>query len=120
MRAYKVLTDGRSRFTGWRWPLPSGDEPGEWVSATGPLELSVNGVHACTVEQLAQWIGKELWTIELEGEIVEAEAALVAARGRLLERVPAWDEAARKKFGHACAQRARESAAGGEVECAAA
>ena len=97
VRAYKVLIDGRSGFTGWRWPLPTGDEPGEWVSATGPLELCVNGVHACTVEQLAQWIGEELWTIELGGEILEAEAALVAARGRLLGRVAAWDQAAREE-----------------------
>ena len=115
MRAYKVLSDGRSGFTGYRWPLPTGDEPGKWVSATGPLELCVNGVHACTVGQLAQWIGDELWTIELGGAIVEAGAALVAARGRLLGRVVAWDEAARKAFAQACARRANVSVKGGSA-----
>ena len=108
MRAYKVLIDGRSGFTGYRWPLPTGGAPGEWVTATGPLELCGNGVHACTVGQLAQWIGEELWTIELGGEILAAEAALVAARGRLLGPVAAWDRAAREAFGQACARRAHE------------
>lgn len=31
MRAYKVLRDGRSEFTGWRWPLPEEERPGEWI-----------------------------------------------------------------------------------------
>jgi len=109
VRAYKVLNNGRSGFTGYRWPLPTGDAPGEWVTATGPLELCGNGVHACTVGQLAQWIGEELWTIELGGPILEAEAALVAARGRLLGRVAAWDQAAREAFAQACAERTHES-----------
>ena len=99
MRAYKVLIDGRSGFTGYRWPLPTAGAPGDWVTATGPLELCGNGVHACTVGQLAQWIGEELWTIELGGEILEAEAALVAARGRLLGPVAAWDQAAGRHLG---------------------
>lgn len=111
MRAYKVLIDGRSGFTGYRWPQPAGDEPGEWVSATGPLELCVNGVHACTVGQLAQWIGEELWTVELGGQILETEPAIVASQGRLLGRVAAWDEAGRTAFAEACARRAHATAA---------
>ena len=113
VRAYKVLVEGRSAFSGWRWPQPDGTQPGEWVraSASTPLGLCVNGVHACTIEQLAQWLGQELWTIELGGEILETEAALVAERGRLLHRVRGWDEAARKAFGADCAARAAPRAA---------
>jgi hypothetical protein len=107
MLAYKVLSDGRSRFTGCRWPLPDGDRPGAWVQASGPLELAANGVHACTVAQLPQWLGGEMWTIELGGEIVETEPALLAARGRLLARVAEWDHDAHVAFGQACAARAR-------------
>ena len=114
MRAFKVLIDGRSGYTGWRWPLPDGETPGEWVHATAsePLELCVNGVHACTVGQLAQWLGEELWRIELGGEILETDAALVAARGRLLGQVPGWDQTARKAFAADCAGRARQLVAG--------
>jgi hypothetical protein len=110
VRAYKVLIDGRSRFTGWRWPLPDHGAPGEWVVASGTPELCVNGIHACTVDQLPQWLGEELWTIELAGEIVPTDAALVASKGRLLARVEAWSAAARTAFGKDCARRAHEAA----------
>jgi hypothetical protein len=112
MLAYKVLSDGRSRFTGWRWPLPDGDSPGAWVQAGGPLQLAANGVHACTIGQLPQWLGAEMWRIELGGEIVETEPALLAARGRLLARVAEWDQHAQVAFGQACAERARELSPG--------
>jgi hypothetical protein len=113
VRAYKVLVDGRSAFSGWHWPQPEGDEPGEWVhaSASEPLGLCVNGVHACTIEQLAQWLGEEVWTIELGGAILETDAALVAERGRLLHPLRGWDEIARKAFAADCVVRATPRAA---------
>jgi hypothetical protein len=113
VRAYKVLIDGRSGFTGWRWPLPDDGVPGEWVLASGAPELCVSGIHACTVHQLPQWLGEQLWTIELAGEIVQTDAALVAAKGRLLARVEAWSATARTAFGEDCARRARENAIDG-------
>jgi hypothetical protein len=113
--AYKVLSEGRSRFTGWRWPLPGDDRPGAWVESREPPALCQSGVHACTVAQLPQWLGDELWRIELGGEILTTEPALVAARGRLLERVSEWDDPARLAFAEACARRAREGGDGGEL-----
>lgn len=111
MRAYKVLSDGRSEFTGVPWPLPAGGQPGEWVLANGALGLCTNGIHASTVDQLPQWLGDEIWEAELDGEVLEAEPALVASRARLVRRVDAWDEEARLGFSHDCAQRARQLAA---------
>jgi hypothetical protein len=108
MHAYKVLRDGRSEFTGWRWPLPEADQPGRWVHTAGPIGLCVNGIHASTVEQLPHWLGSELWEIELGGEILEDEAALVASQGRLLRGVQAWDERMRGRFAEMCLERARE------------
>lgn len=105
--AYKVLIGGRSVFSGTAWPLPSGDEPGEWVSASGPLEPYVNGVHACNAAQLPQWLGDQLFRIELDGELMRTEAALVATRGRLIAPVREWDEVRRTGFARACAERAR-------------
>jgi hypothetical protein len=108
MHAYKVLKDGRSEFTGWRWPLPDGDQPGQWVHAEGPIALCVNGIHASTPEQLPHWLGVELWEIELAGNVLEDEAALVASQARLLSRVDAWDEPMRGRFAEMCLHRARE------------
>ncbi|MFL5862484.1 MAG: hypothetical protein ACJ780_17205 [Solirubrobacteraceae bacterium] len=112
MHAYKVLHDGRSEFTRWPWPLPEGDTPGAWVQATGAIGLCVNGIHASTTEQLPHWLGRELWEIELGGDILKDEAALVASQGRLLRRVQAWDEAMRARFAGMCLRRARELADG--------
>jgi hypothetical protein len=111
VRAYKVLSEGRSEFTGYRWPLPEGSEPGDWLSASGPLALCINGVHASSVEQLPQWLGNEIWEAELDGEILHAEPALVAGRARLIRLVEEWDEAARLAFCRDCAQRARDRVA---------
>jgi hypothetical protein len=110
VRAYKTLSDGRSAFTGWQWPLPVGDRPGEWVCAPGSLELCRNGIHASSIDQLPQWLGNEIWEAELEGEVLRTEPALVAARARLLRRVSDWDELARLAFCHDCAQRAQKLA----------
>jgi hypothetical protein len=111
MLAYKVLRRGRSGFTGWRWPVPEGDRPGDWVSAAGPLALCQNGIHASTVDQLPQWLGDEIWRIELEGDVLRTEPALVAARARLTGRVAAWDADARLAFCQDCARRAQQIAA---------
>src|ERR1700761_4910024 len=105
MLAYKVLRDGRSEFTGWRWPLPEPGQPGEWVHAAGPIALCVNGIHAASTEQLPHWLGTEIWEIELGGDVVRDEAALVASRARLVSRVDAWDEAMQQRFAEMCADR---------------
>lgn len=111
MRAYKVLRDGRSEFTGWQWPLPEADRPGDWVRAAGPIALCINGIHASTPEQLPHWLGTELWEIELAGDVLEDEAALVASEARLVRRVDAWDEPMRRRFAEMCLRQAGELAA---------
>jgi hypothetical protein len=58
------------------------------------------------VAQLPQWLGDQIWTIELGGEVVDAGPALVASRGRLLSRLAVWDRSARDAFSLACARRA--------------
>lgn len=112
MRAYKGLRDGRSEFTGWQWPLPSPGQPGKWVRAEGPIALCVNGIHAASPEQLPHWLGTEIWQIELAGEVLREEAALVASQARLLRKLDAWDETMRRRFAEMCLRRAREIAEG--------
>lgn len=108
VRAYKALNDGRSPFTAWRWPLPSGGEPGLWVETDGPIGLCRNGVHAASTEQLPHWLGVELWEVELDGQIVHDAAALVASRARLVRKVTAWDDPMRRQYARWCLSRARE------------
>ena len=108
VKAYKFLAGDRSGlFTRFRWPLPSGDAPGAWVEAE-PVSSCRSGVHACRVEQLPYWLAAGLYEVELEGEIVEKPLKVVAARGRLVRRIDAWNDAARAEFAAACGERARE------------
>jgi hypothetical protein len=108
VKAYKFLRpDGTSIFTGFRWQLPNG-EPGPWVEA--PLDPCRSGVHACRVSDLPHWVGRTLYEIELEGEVVEHRTKLVATRGRLLRRVEAWDDQLRDAYTRMCADRAHELA----------
>ncbi|HEX2302947.1 MAG TPA: hypothetical protein VHH57_04935 [Gaiella sp.] len=109
MRAYKFLTaDGRAVFSGFGWPLPSG-APGEWVEAR--VELCRSGVHACRPGDLSYWLAPALYEIELDGDVAEAGMKVVAARGRLIRRIDAWNDAMREEYSQMCIARAGELAA---------
>jgi hypothetical protein len=110
MIAYKFLrTDGTGVFTRFPWPLPNG-EPGAWVEA--PITACHSGVHACRVRDLPLWLGRELYEIELDGEILEERTKIVGSRGRLTRRIDGWDDNARAAYTRACADRAHGYAAG--------
>jgi hypothetical protein len=110
MIAYKFLrADGTGVFTGFCWPLPDGG-PGAWIEAdTDPCR---GGVHACRISDLPLWLGRTLYAIELEGNIVEEPSKVVASRGRLIRRIDAWDDDLRKTYTRMCADRAHELARG--------
>jgi hypothetical protein len=94
--AYKFLSPDRvGLFSGVRWP-----EPGTWLEP-GPI-------HALHAEGLLDWIDDELWTCELAGIVEDDGRVVVAERGRLLERVVAWNEGTAREFARACAARGRE------------
>ncbi len=100
--AYKFLDDGAvGPFTGFRWPVS------EWVEADG-VDPCLAGIHACRVRDLPVWLGAELWEIELDGEVIERERKLVAPRGRLTQRLEAWNGRLAHEFGRFCAGRTRE------------
>lgn len=96
MIAWKFLRKGGvAPFTGLAWV------PGAWMSGR-PAHGA--GVHACKVSHLPYWVDDELWRIELAEPVVERPTQVEGARGRLLQRVTAWDPPA---FAQACAGRAR-------------
>ena len=103
MIAYKFLSSDRAGlFSGVTWP-----EPGTWLEADGEVERCVSGIHAVHPEGLLGWIDDELWTCELAGILEDDGQELVAKRGRLLERVAAWNETAAHDFARACAAKCR-------------
>lgn len=107
--AYKfLLPDGTSAFTGFAWPLPDGDGAGRWVDA--PADPCRSGIHACRREDLPLWVGRDLYEIELDGDIRAEPTKLVAPRGRLVRRVEAWDAGLRDTYTRMCADRAHEVA----------
>jgi hypothetical protein len=112
--AYKFLdAGGAGRFSMFAWPRPTPGSPGEWVEAEP--SLCASGIHACRVGDLPFWLDVELWRIELDGPVVRANHKVVAGRGRLVEHVVAWDDAAARDFSSACADRVRELAGASEA-----
>lgn len=103
--AYKFTKPGAvSPFTGFEWPV------GEWVEAEGEVGLCVSGIHACRAEALPRWLDDELWRIELDGIEKELDGLVVARRGRLLDRIEAWDRETSRELAHSCVARAVEFA----------
>ena len=96
--AYKfTLLGARSPFTSFTWPV------GEWVEAEGQLALCRNGIHACRPEALPRWLNDELWRVEVDDVAGEHEGLLLARRGRLVERIDAWDEETSRELARSCA-----------------
>jgi hypothetical protein len=114
--AYKFLIAGRvAPFSGYEWPGPTGDAPGGWVEAAA-VDPCRSGVHACRVEHLPIWIERELWRVELEGDVVEQDTLVVAPRGRLLDRVADWSGVADVEFTELSCRRTREHASRASID----
>lgn len=110
MLAYKFTApQGSGMFTGFRWPLPAGDEPGAWVRTPDDVSACVAGVHACRPAHLPYWLAAELWEVELAGEVHESTYKLVAPAGRLTRRIAGWPEA-QVAFAEDCAAHTRRLA----------
>jgi hypothetical protein len=99
--AYKFLDDGTvSPFAGFHWPV------GEWVDAAG-TDPCRRGVHACRERDLPFWLGRELWEIELRGDVAVHERKVVAPSGRLVRRLDGWNPELRAAFGRSVLARTR-------------
>ena len=99
MIAYAFTRGGAlSPFTGRRWPLPEAGRPGVWFAEP----------HACWADVLPAWIAPELWRIELDDVVGEEHGRIFARRGRLLERIDAWDAVAAEAFATDCSEHARD------------
>jgi hypothetical protein len=80
-------------FTARTWPAD-----GRWLESA----------RATTLEHLPVWIAPELWKVELAGGVATPAAQLLAERGRLVERVDAWDRRIAEAFVAGCVGRTIE------------
>jgi hypothetical protein len=112
MLAYKFLRAGAiGPFSGFRWPGPGPDGPGPWVEAQTFRGGCGAGIHGCDADHLVFWLSDELWTVELDGEVIAADKKLIAPRGRLVRRESAWGPALARRLADAAIARARERVA---------
>lgn len=96
------------RLTEFRWPAPSGGEPGAWVRAGA--DAPPDAVRAYPVAQIAWGLDDELWQIELGGTTTGDGRALHGSSGRLVRLVEAWEPSAATALTEACAWRVRDAA----------
>jgi hypothetical protein len=110
MRAYKWLepdaydwvtkrtwsTDGWTRMSRWsfRFIVPNVMQFAD--QTTGDLDRYRSRAH--TADKLAQSLLPELWEVELAGGVKEKNDTLVARKGRLVQRVAAWNDATAKRL----------------------
>jgi len=96
--AYKFLRPGRvGAFTGVQWP-----EAGRWLDSDDEPQLCRSGIHALKPSALPKWMTEELWRIELEDAHELERGMVVARRGRLIDRVMAWNDDLARDYGEAC------------------
>jgi len=96
--AYKFLRPGRvAAFTRAQWP-----EAGRWLDSDGQPQLCRSGIHALKPSALPMWMTEELWRVELEDAQELERGIVLARRGRLIDRVAAWNDDLAREYGEAC------------------
>jgi hypothetical protein len=96
--ALKFLRPGRvGPFTGAVWP-----QPGAWLESRDEPQLCRSGIHALRPEALPFWLAEELWRVELDDARSGPRGMVLARRGRLLERVGAWNDGTARAFAESC------------------
>jgi hypothetical protein len=113
--AYKFLRPGAiGPFSGFLWPTPSpfapAGTPGPWVEASPFRGACGGGIHGCDADHLVYWLERELWLVELDGDVAASNKKLIAPRGRLVRRLTAWDDSLARALTDACIERARSLA----------
>jgi hypothetical protein len=100
----KALNTGRiSPYQSKRWDAPNG-KPGGWMTSTGKLVHCRNGVHVCRGPQILGWMAAELYVVEIDGEVLEADDKIVCRRARLVEQLN-WNPRVACAFAVDCATR---------------
>src|SRR5690554_5562168 len=74
-----------------RWPLPNGNQPGEWLQVNGEIIPCRNGLHACTPDNVFEWIVPNARLFVFEGDNAQdfkiEHSKIVYRRARLLSEI---------------------------------
>lgn len=65
-------------------------KPNEWLEAEGKLQVCFNGFHTCTPSNTYDWLDREMYTIESDGEVLYMHRKQVHRRIRMT-RVKEWN-----------------------------
>ena len=98
---YKATAAGGKAFAGkgvWK--------QGVWRSTSTPLIPCLRGIHYCRKDQIVQWLNAELWLFEPreDAELLDHGNKLVCSKGRIVERIDAWNETTARLFAADCAE----------------
>ena len=98
---YKATAEGGKAFAGkgvWK--------PGVWRTASTPLIPCQRGIHYCNRGQIVGWLNVELWLFEphKDAELLDHGDKLVCSKGRIVERIDAWNETTARLFAADCAE----------------
>ena len=98
---YKWL-NGReaTHVSGFRYRLRAWTPP-----IKGKLVVCKNGYHLVTGTQLLDWIARDLFVAEADGETVDAGDKIVCRRVRIVEHLTGWNERTARLFAADCAER---------------
>lgn len=109
MTWFKFLGAGATApFSAFRWPVPVDGAGDGWVVVHGPLEPCRSGLHLCRPSDLPFWMLEELYTVEVDGPVLEFDDFVVARRARLLRRVDTWGQGLATSFNRDCVRRLRD------------
>ena len=103
---YKVL-NGIESCNGGRavWHKPrSKNRPGKWMPKINEIAACEAGYHVCNRDQLVQWLGRDIWEVEVRGEHIDADDKSVWQQARLIRRIDTWNERAARLFACDCAE----------------
>lgn len=94
---YKVLTtEHKSQFRDFPWPVPTDDQPGEFVVANGEIVLCKNGLHGWNTKERAiqeaqgKLVQGEVYEMHIYGTTVSDHEKTAGAVARLVKKV--WPE----------------------------
>lgn len=97
-----MLENGLTRYQRPGWGLPTGRRPGLWMPKVTP-KLCISGYHACTLEQLPEWIAPAIYVVEVRGENVADHNKSAWEQARLVRRIDGWGMAEMVEWAKKCA-----------------
>lgn len=109
MMFFKVLRNGIScngGYTEWNLPIKNDDgtwTPGEWMHPViGDLVLCNNGYHLCIAEDIIDWLDKDIYQAEYDGDKLSSGNKIVVRKARLLRKIETWNEQKARLFACWC------------------